>query len=162
MIKQMGKQMAGGREMKPKEIQKTFNDLFDKDHDAGITYAVTSILHYLAEQETPDKVTSKDNENEMLLDACMWYRHDFGLLDEKYKHIVIQSAKYWLQAFKKAGFIKQEKPDKVTSKDKTLQYFEEIEKKDPYEFYARKSICNNGLQNHEDFTKLCKLYETAL
>jgi hypothetical protein len=94
--------------MKPSEILEKYRKL---KRTSKSRYAeqivVPDLLEYLAEQETPDKVTSKDNENEMLLDACMWYRHDFGLLDEKDKHIVIQSAKYWLQAFKKAGFIKE-------------------------------------------------------
>ena len=43
-----------------------------------------------------------DNPTErQISDACMWYRHDFGLLDGPERNAVMHSARYWLDAWRK-------------------------------------------------------------
>jgi hypothetical protein len=51
-----------------------------------------------------DKTTIEQGEptEEQIDNACMWFRHDFGLFDEEEKKIARFHAKEWLRAWRKA------------------------------------------------------------
>ena len=46
---------------------------------------------------------TKEDKEALINSACLSYRHDFGLLNDTERHKTIMEAKYWLEAFEKAG-----------------------------------------------------------
>lgn len=55
----------------------------------------------LSESKLIDLLSLKVNHAQ-ISSACLSYRHDFGLMDGKERHKLMQEAVYWLEAWQKA------------------------------------------------------------
>ena len=59
-----------------------------------------NLTNVLAERAEPDgALRVRPPTDAEVADACMWYRHDFGLLDEREREVVRFAAREWLRAW---------------------------------------------------------------
>jgi len=67
------------------------------------------LQEYLDDKKSPELSESKlmdllslKVDNAQIASACLSYRHDFGLMEGKERHQLMQEAVYWLEAWQKA------------------------------------------------------------
>ena len=86
---------AAMRKTEPATDAAHVNETLKSEHDAG------NVLTEAAQSRAPFFFDRYINEAQ-INDACMWYRHDFGLLQGQEREMVRFEAKEWLRAWGKA------------------------------------------------------------